>query len=161
MDASAPESVRELPVEFLFEFQVEFDAGMAIYATPFGTRIDAIVSGGKAVGPRFNGELLAGGGDWLIMPADGIARMDVRATVLADGGDYVHYTSSGRVVLDEAARDRFLSGQMITTPEMYGRAAPLFETAAENYRWMNGVVSTGVIVELSLEHIRYQIFAIQ
>ena len=160
MDMPDPLLVTELAVEYLFEFQVDFEPAMLIYPTPFGTRIDAIAAGGKAEGPRFKGEVLAGGGDWLTMPADGIARMDVRATVRADTGDFVHYTSSGRMVLDAATRDRFLGGETITGDEMYGRAAPLFETSSDQYDWLNETVSAGVTVELSLNHIRYQIFAI-
>jgi Protein of unknown function (DUF3237) len=158
---SQPQLVTQLPVEYLFEFHVDFDPAMLIYPTPFGTRIDAIAARGKAEGPRFSGEVLAGGGDWLTMPADGIARMDVRATVRADSGDLVHYTSAGRVVLDAATRDRFLAGDTITTDEMYGRASPLFETASDSYGWLNQIVATGVIAEVSLNHIHYHIFAIR
>lgn len=160
MKISDPLLVTGLAVEYLFEFQVGFEPAMLIYPTPSGMRIDAIASGGKAEGPRFNGAVLAGGGDWLTMAADGIARMDVRATVRADTGDLVHYTSSGRMVLDDTTRDRFLGGETITGDEMYGRAAPLFETSSEQYDWLNKTVSAGVVVELSLNHIRYQIFAI-
>jgi len=154
-----PQLITELLVDYMFEFRVDFEPEMLIYPTPFGTRIDAIVSGGQADGPRLNAEVLAGGGDWLTMPADGIARMDVRATLRTNSGDYVHYTSSGRCVLDAQTRDRFLAGETITRDEMYGRASPLFETGSEAYAWLNEVVATGVIVELSLRQIRYQIFA--
>ena len=159
MRATEPPLVSELPVEYLFQFRVEFEPAMLIYPTPFGTRIDAIAARGRAEGPRFNGDLLAGGGDWLTVPADGVARMDIRATMRADTGDHVHYTSSGRCVLDDAARHRFLAGETLTRDEMYGRASPLFETSAEGYRWLNETVATGVIVELSLHHIRYEIYA--
>jgi Protein of unknown function (DUF3237) len=159
MRVSDPPLVSGLPVDYLFEFRVEFEPAMLIYRTPFGTRIDAIAARGKAEGPRFNAEVLPGGGDWLTIPADGVARMDIRATLRADTGDYVHYTSSGRCVLDPATRDRFLAGRTITRDEMYGRASPLFETSSDDYRWLNETVATGVIVELSLDHIRYEIYA--
>jgi Protein of unknown function (DUF3237) len=161
MDTPDPLLVTDLPVEYLFEFRVDFDPAMLIYPTPVGTRIDAIASGGKAEGPRFNGELLPGGGDWLTVPSDGIARMDVRATIETDSGDHVHYTSAGRTVLDSDTRVRFLAGETILGTEMYGRTAPLFETSSESYGWLNSTVAVGVVVELSLDHIRYQIFAVR
>jgi Protein of unknown function (DUF3237) len=160
-DMRDPLLVTDLPVEYLFELRVDFDPAMLIYPTPVGTRIDAIASGGKAEGRRFNGSVLAGGGDWLTVPSDGVARMDVRATIQADSGDFVHYTSTGRIVLDADTRDRFLAGEIILGAEMYGRTAPLFETSSESYGWLNGTVAAGVVVELSVEHIRYQIFAIE
>jgi len=161
MTTTDPRTIDHLPVEYLFEFRVDFDPAMLVYATPYGTRIDAIASGGTAAGPRFNGEVLAGGGDWLTLPADGIARMDVRATVRTDTGEHVHYTSAGRIALDDDALDRFLAGGTVGVDEMYGRATPLFETSAELYRWMNRVVSIARVVEVSLRHIRYQLFAVE
>jgi hypothetical protein len=44
---------------------------------------------------------------------------------------------------------------------MYGRTAPVFETCSESYGWLNGVVAAGVVDELSLDHIRYRIFALR
>jgi hypothetical protein len=85
----------------------------------------------------------------------------VRATIKADSGDFVHYTSTGRIVLAANTRDRFLAGQTIQGAEMYGRTAPLFETSSESYGWLNGTVAAGVVIELSLKHIRYQIFAME
>lgn len=161
MDLHDPVLVTDLPVEYLFELNVAFHPAMLVYPTPFGTRIDAITSRGKAEGPRFNGEVLPGGGDWLIVPADGVARMDVRATIKTDSADHVHYTSTGRIVLDADARSRFLAGEPILGTEMYGRAAPLFETSSESYGWLNRTAAAGVVVELSLRHIRYQIFGIR
>ena len=160
METWDPLLVTELPVEYLFEFRVDFEPAMLIYPTPFGMRIDAIASGGKAEGPRFNGEVLAGGGDWLTVPADGVAHMDVRATIRTDSNEYVHYTSTGRTVLDAAVRDRFLAGETIGAGEMYGRTAPLFETSSESYGWLNRTVAAGVVMDLSLDHIRYQVYAL-
>jgi Protein of unknown function (DUF3237) len=87
--------------------------------------------------------------------------MDVRATIRADSGDHVHYTSVGRTVLGPDARDRFLAGETIFGTEMYGRTAPVFETSSEAYGWLNGIVAAGVVDELSLTHIRYRIFALR
>ena len=160
METLSPSIVSELPVDYLCEFRVDFEPAMLMYLTPFGSRIDAIAARGKATGPRFNGDVLAGGGDWLTVSSDGVARMDVRATVRADTDDIVHYTSTGRVVLDDSTRTRFLAGETITAGEMYGRASPLFETSATPYEWLNRISAVGVVVELSLKHIRYQLYAL-
>jgi hypothetical protein len=161
MRTQEPLLATDLPVEFLFELRADFDPQMLIYPVPSGTRIDAIASGGRAEGPRLNGDVLPGSGDWLTVTPDGVAHMDVRATIRADSGDHVHYASVGRTVLDPDARDRFLSGETILGTEMYGRTAPVFETSSESYGWLNGIVAAGVVVELSLDHIRYRIFALQ
>jgi hypothetical protein len=105
--------------------------------------------------------VLAGGGDWLTMPADGIARMDIRATLRTDTGDHVHYTGLGRTVLAPGALDRFLAGETIEGDGVHGRTAPLFETASPTYDWLNRVVAVGRVLDLSLHHIRYEVFALR
>ena len=64
------------------------------------------------------------------------------------------------VVVDEDTRNRFLAGETIGVGEMYGRTAPLFETASDHYAWLNRTVSVGIVVELSLQHIRYQVYGL-
>lgn len=159
MDITDPSSVETIAVEHLFELAVDFDP-MKVYPSPFGTRIDAIVRQGKADGPGLQGEVLAGGGDWLVVGSDGVARMDVKATIRTPDDEMIHVTNTGRVVVDEDTRDLFLAGETITFDEMYGRTAPLFETASDRYAWLNRTVSVGVVVELSLQHIRYQVYGL-
>lgn len=159
MNTSDPSTVDALAVEHLFDFAVDFDP-MKIYPSPLGTRIDAIVRQGKVDGPRLRGEILAGGGDWIVVGADGVARLDIRATIRAEDGGMVFVTNTGRVVLGDA-RDRFLAGETVTAGEMYGRTAPLFETGSEPHAWLNRIVTAGVIVELSTTHIRYHIYEVK
>lgn len=146
-------------LEHLFDLSIDF-APMPIYPSPLGTRLDAIVRQGTAKGPRLDGEVLPGGGDWIVVGSDGVGRLDIRGTIRTHDTEMIHITSTGRVVLDDGTRDRFLAGETIAGDQMYARTAPLFETGADAYRWLNGTVAVGLIVELSLEHIRYQVYAL-
>ena len=121
-----PGAVTELPVSFLGEVRVAFGAGVLAYETPTGMRIDAVATGGTVRGPRLDAEVLPGGGDWLALGPDGIARMDVRATLRTTDGAVVHYTSLGRTVLDDDARARYLAGETVGPEGLFGRATPLF-----------------------------------
>ena len=159
--ATAPPPVDTLPVTYLCEVRVAFDPAMLVYETPSGLRIDAIASGGTVRGPRLDAEVLPGGGDWLELAGDGIARMDVRATFRTTDGAIIHYRSTGRITLGDEARQRFLAGETVYAEEAHGRAAPLFETAAGPHRWLNGVLAVGRVVELSQRHIRYQLFVVE
>jgi uncharacterized protein DUF3237 len=146
-------------LEHLFDLAADFHP-MPIYTSPLGTRLDAIVRQGTAKGPRLDGEVLPGGGDWIVVGGDGVGRLDIRATIRAHDAAMIHVTSTGRVVLHDGIRDRFLAGETIAGDQMYARTTPLFETGADAYRWLNGTVAVGLVVELSLEHIRYQVYAL-
>ena len=53
---------------------------------PYGTRNIFEVTGGTFEGSRLRGTILPGGGDWLLIDAEGIGRLDVRATLETDDG---------------------------------------------------------------------------
>ena len=57
--------VTALPVEHLFDMHVDLQPAQPI-TTPVGTRMTFITTGGVIDGPKLQGELLPGGGDWLL-----------------------------------------------------------------------------------------------
>jgi hypothetical protein len=144
--------------EHLCDFRITFDHH-EMHTTPLGTRLTMIVNGGSCEGPRLNGEFVPGGGDWITIGADGVARLDVRATLRADGDALIHLTNTGRASLDDAARARFLSGELVRADEMYARSSPLFETGDPRYEWLNSI-HTIAVNEFSLHEVRYQVHAV-
>ena len=151
--------IEELAAEHLFDIAIDFHP-MHLYPSPLGTRIDAVIRGGTATGTRFSAEVLPGGGDWLVVGDDGVARVDVRATFRTPDDHTVFLTATGRVVLGEEGRARFLAGDTVPGDEMYARIAPLFDTAAEPHAWLHRVVAVGVVESLSLHHIAYRVLAL-
>ncbi len=71
-----------------------------VILTPTGTRVTYVVRSGTVAGERIRGELLPGGGDWLVFGSDGIGRRDVRATLRLD--DERHARSQLRFEADPA-----------------------------------------------------------
>jgi hypothetical protein len=132
--------VTALPVEHLFDMHVNLQPGQPI-PTPVGTRVTFITTGGVIEGPRLRGELLPGGGDWLLVGADGTGRVDVRATLPADGVQ------------------RLAAGQVLPFEETYIRTTPKFETSDERYAWLSEVVAVGYNI-LSPNHIDYRIYRV-
>ena len=51
---------------------------------------------GRCEGPKIAGDILPGGGDWILLGTDQVARLDVRATLRTDDGAHVHLTNTGR-----------------------------------------------------------------
>jgi hypothetical protein len=74
----------------------EFDyCGTLKPPVSFGSRMFLEVVEGQVTGKRLNGRLLSGGGDWIVVGADGWGHVDVRGQIGTDDGAsvYTHYTA--------------------------------------------------------------------
>jgi hypothetical protein len=118
-----------------------------------------IATGGAIEGPNLRGELLPGGGDWLIVGADGIGRVDVRATLRTHDGALIHYESRGIIKIPRDGLQRLAAGDMLPFEETYVRTTPKFETSDERYAWLSEVVAVGYNI-LSPNHIDYRIYRV-
>ena len=132
---------------------------MQIFDTPVGTRLTYVVRRGRCEGPRIAGDILPGGGDWILFGTDRVARLDVRGTLRTDDGAHVHITNTGRVLMDDDAAARFAAGELIRHDQMVARSSPLFDTDDERYRWINAV-HTVAINQVSLTEVHYRVFAV-
>lgn len=150
--------LEELPVEHLFDMDVELEPAQAI-PTPVGARMTFIAKGGTIEGPRLKGELLPGGGDWLMIGTDLIGRVDVRATIRTDDGALIHYETRGVIEVPADGMERLAAGERLPFEETYVRTTPKFETADERYSWLNGIVAIGHN-ELVANRINYRIYRV-
>jgi Protein of unknown function (DUF3237) len=151
-------AIDQLAVSELCELSVGFDQ-FQTFPTALGTRLIAVARGGRVEG-RLEGEVLPGGGDWLMFGADGIARMDVRASIRTTDGEMLYMTGLGRAEIVDGARDRFLAGDTMTSADVRSRLALMFEAGAGEYAWLNATVAVGMVTELSQRHIHYRVHAV-
>jgi len=96
--------------------------------TPYGTVSIFPVTGGSFEGDRLRGKVVAGGGDWVTVRADGTLELDLRVTLETDDGALIYMTFTG--VRDD--------------PSHYFRTLPRFETAASQYAFLNRLLAVGV-----------------
>jgi hypothetical protein len=150
--------VTALPAEHLFDMHVDLQPAQSIL-TPVGTRMTFITTGGVIEGPKLQGELLPGGGDWLLVGSDGTGRVDVRATLRTDDGALIHYESRGIIKIPADGMQRLAAGHVLPFAETYVRTTPKFETADERYAWLSEVVAVGYNI-LSPNHIDYRIYRV-
>jgi len=148
--------VTALPVEHLFDMHVNLQPAQSI-PTSVGTRLTFITTGGVIEGPKLRGELLPGGGDWLIVGADGTGRVDVRATLSTHDGALIHYESRGIIKIPADGMAQLAAGEVLAFDETYVRTTPKFETSDERYAWLSEVVAVGYNI-LSPNHIDYRIY---
>jgi Protein of unknown function (DUF3237) len=145
-----------LPAEHLFDMHVDLQPAQLI-STTLGTRLTFIADGGVIDGPRLRGELLPGGGDWLMVGTDRIGRIDVRATLRTHDGALIHYETRGVIKIPADGLDRLAGGEVLSFEETYVRTTPKFETADDRYCWLNEIVAVGYNI-LSSNHIDYRIY---
>jgi hypothetical protein len=143
----------------LCDFEIDF-ARTDVDITPLGTRLTYVIDTGKVTGTRLTGTFLAGGGDWVTVGTDGVARLDVRATFRTDDGALIRVTNTGRAVMNEETTARLAAGASIGWDEMYARSSPLFETGHADYAWLNGL-HTVAVNEFSLSTVGYRVFEVR
>jgi hypothetical protein len=150
--------VSALPVEHLFDMHVNLEPAQLI-PTSVGTRMTFITTGGTIDGPKLRGEILPGGGDWLLVGSDGAGRVDVRVTLRTHDGVLIHYEARGIIKIPADGLDRLAAGEVLGFDETYVRTTPTFETADERYAWLSDLVAVGYNI-LSPNHIDYRIYRV-
>jgi Protein of unknown function (DUF3237) len=147
-----------LPAEHLFDMHVDLQPAQLI-STAVGTRLTFIAQGGVIDGPGLQGEILPGGGDWLLVGTDQVGRIDVRATLRSHDGALIHYETRGVIKIPADGLDRLAAGEMLPYAQTYVRTTPKFETADDRYGWLNEIVAVGYNV-LSPDHIDYRVYRV-
>lgn len=154
--AAAPEGLTLAPVcDLLFDLipPVRIPGG------PRGSRTILRVAGGRVEGPRLNGKILEGGGDWAVMRADGIFEVDIRAAIETDDGATIYTQYGGLVRMSPENWKRFLGGEKPSDTDYYFRVTPRFETGDERYAWLNRSVFVGAGYDLP-PTTKYRIFEV-
>jgi hypothetical protein len=140
-----------METQLLFEMSATLSEPLTIPATPEGDRVIVYVTGGKFEGPRLRGEVLPGGGDWLLVRADGTGMLDVRVVLKTDDGETIYVTYRGFV-------------RLVPRDEMSPvRTAPYFQASTKGkYAWLNSVQAVGE-GEGSLEKhlVRYKVYEVK
>ena len=133
-----------IKTKHLFTMPVEVETPLQMIGpTPIGERRIAKVTGGSFKGPELQGMILPGGGDWLLLRADGALQLDVRVTLKTDDDALIYMTYRGFRHGPAEVMERLNKGEAVDASEYYFRVAPFFETGAEKYDWLNRIVAVG------------------
>ncbi len=130
----------ELRTAHLFTITLSVGTIQNLGRTPLGDRRVAVVSGGKFEGPKLKGTVMEGGSDWILIRPDAM-QLDVRLTLRTDDGALIGMTYRGYRHGPADVLDRLNRGEPVDPASYYFRVAPLFETSAEKYAWLNRVVA--------------------
>src|SRR5499427_7767540 len=129
----------EIKTEFLFKITLEVPPVLDVGETPYGRRRIARVAGGSFEGPKLKGEVLPGGGDWLLLRRDGVLQLDVRLTLETDDKQMIYMTYKGFRHGPKDVIDRLNRGEAVDAGLYYFRTTPYFETSSDKSAWMNSL----------------------
>ena len=125
----------------LMTMHADLKEPVAVGEGPHGTRTIYDVTGGYFEGERLKGKLLASGGDWITIDADGVGHLDVRATFVTDDGANIYVQYYGALVFNEKVAAALESGKPANFGDAHFVTQPRFETGDDRYRWLNSVVA--------------------
>lgn len=124
--------MKSLPVEFLFQMDVNAPNPMVVQPGPHGDRVIVAVTGGTFTGPKLKGKVLAGpGAEWATLRPDGSLKADVRLVLETEDEALILMNYNGIVCPGEDGTFSI-------------RTAPLFETGDRRYSWLNKVQAVGI-----------------
>lgn len=127
---------------------------------PPGRRRIIPITGGTFRGERLAGRVIPGGADWQIVRTDGVAELDARYTLETDDKALIYVRNFGYRHGPADVLRKLAAGEAVDPALYYMRTTPRFETGAERYRWLNGLicVATGArraaAVELEIFEVR-------
>ena len=126
----------------LMTLRVTVAAAQSIGAVPHGTRRAVPITGGDFEGPRLRGSVLPGGSaDWLLLRADGVLELDLRATLRTDDGALISMKSFGLRHGPSDVMAALARGETVDPAAYYFRTTPRFETAHPNYEFLNRLIT--------------------
>jgi len=159
MNAIALDQVRAPSFTHLFTMRADLAPSLDSGEGPQGRRAFNTVSKGEFAGPRLNGEILPGSGDWMATRG-GVRVIDARVVLKTDDGALIHMTYGGRAMIPAEIVPQILDAKarhLVDPARYYFRTAPMFETGAEKYAWLNGIVCAG-IGRITEDGVGYDVF---
>jgi hypothetical protein len=94
------------------------------------------ITGGTVSGPRLNGEVLPGGGDWQVIEPGGLTRVEARYFLKASDGTVVEVTNPGVRVASTDVIDRLARGDEVEPGAYYFRTTPRFQVSEGVHGWL-------------------------
>ena len=147
-------------LEPLLKADITLAAPQELGDTPHGRRRVIPITGGSFRGERLAGRVVPGGADWQLLRADGVAELDARYTLETDDRALIYVRNFGYRHGPAEVIRRLAAGEAVDPALYYMRTTPRFETGAERYRWLNGLicVATGARRAAAVE---LEVFAVQ
>ena len=127
-------------LQVLFRAEITLAPPQELGDTPVGRRRIIGITGGRFSGERLSGRVLAGGADWQVIRADGVADLDARYTLETSDGALIYVRNRGLRHGPAEVVQKLSRGEAVDPSLYYMRTTPSFETGDARYAWLNKIV---------------------
>ncbi|MBT4495074.1 MAG: DUF3237 domain-containing protein [Gammaproteobacteria bacterium] len=128
-----------------------------IGSASLGHRMVAEVIEGSFEGDRLNGSVITPGADWVLLGNDGVGQVDVRITLKTDDDALIYVQYLGKLHFNEKVAAALANDGETEFGDTYFMTQPRFETGADNYSWLNGIVAVAE-GRLTSTGVEYQVY---
>lgn len=127
-----------VPLKLTFAFEARITLAPPVeQGTVDGKRKRFIpITGGTIKGPKLNGVVLPGGGDWQSIHPDGLTEIFARYSMKADDGTVIAITNPGVRVASADVISRLSAGEDVDPTLYYFRTTPVFEVTSGPHAWL-------------------------
>lgn len=137
--------ILEPRLEYAFTIELRLKPKLAVgLMTKGGDRYFVEVADGRIFGPRLQGIVLPGGGDWAFVRPDGTLDFDARYNLQLSDGSLVCLQNRGYRWGSPEVMARLARREPVDASDYYMRVSPIFEVAAGPHDWLMKHVFVGV-----------------
>lgn len=156
LDIASPE------LAFAFEARVDIAPTHHIGHAGGATLGFTPITGGTVSGPRLNGTVVAGGGDWAVDRAGVAIDLDARYLIRADDGALIDVVNRGFWVASAEVEAAIEAGEQVDPSRYYFRTQPVFRTDAPQHAWLTHTLFVGLAFDDNdVDQIRIQFFGVK
>lgn len=140
---AASPAVQPPKLTLVMTLRVQVGPPMELGEVPRGRRRIIPILGGTFEGPDFRGQVLAGGADWQIVRADGLAELDTRYALQTEQGSLIYIQNAGMRHAPPDITKKLLAGEAVDPAQVYFKTVPTFETSAPELQWLTRAIFVG------------------
>jgi Protein of unknown function (DUF3237) len=144
MTDDLPDNLKSVRTRPLFVMRLDVRKLQVVGAAPGAYRRVGVVFGGAFEGERLSGVVLDGGSDWQSVRGDGATTLDVRLILKTSDDALIGMLYRGIRHGPPDIVARIERGEAVDPATHYSRTAPLFETGAPQYDWINRIIAVGI-----------------
>jgi len=124
--------------ELTWAFSVDVEVGAPIEQGEIDGGIVRFIpiQGGRIYGPRLQGMVMEGGGDWQTIRKGGLTDVEARYFLRASDGTVIEVHNPGVRVADEETIGKLMRGEPVPQDSYYFRTQPRFRVASGPFDWM-------------------------